>query len=210
MLFRSISENTRVEELRTRGGIIIKPFFDRNNNGKQDPGEENYWHPELITLDKQPLNPTRTNKLTDGVEIRAIPGSYRLDVNTTHLPPHWRSSISALRVNVALGTYTTVLVPLIPLYAIEGKVTDEKDRPISSIEVVATNISGAGERRTTISKADGSYELNDLALGTYEVSISGQSNPTIISIVSDSPIVQKLNLKLHYSLPASKLKLRSN
>jgi hypothetical protein len=203
----SKTENTRVEELRTRGGIIIQPFFDRNHNGKQDPSEENYWHPELITLDKQPLNPSRTNKLTDSVEIRAIPGSYRLDVNPTHLPPHWRSSISALRVNVALGTYTTISIPLIPMYAIEGKVTDEivgvkptvGNRPFSSIEVVATNISGTGSSRSTISKADGSYELNDLAPGTYEVSISGQSNPTIISIVSDSPIVQKLNLKLRQS-----------
>ncbi len=190
--------NTRVEELRTRGGIVIRPFFDRNHNGKQDPGEENYWHPELIALDKQPLNPSRTNKLTDSVEIRAIPGSYRLDVNLTHLPPHWRSSISALRVNVALGTYTTIPIPLMPIYAIDGKVTDELNRPRSSIEVVATNISGTGERRSTISKADGSYELNDLALGTYEVSIAGQSNPTIIAIVSDSSIVQKLNFKLSY------------
>lgn len=198
------TENTRVEELRTRGGIIVRPFFDRNNNGKQDSVEENYWHPELITLDKQPLNPSRTNKLTDSVEIRAIPGSYRMDINPTHLPPHWRSSISALRVNVALGTYTTISMPLIPMYAITGKVTDESNRPLSSIEVVATNISGTGERRlppvgftpTTISKADGSYELSDLAPGTYEVSIAGQSNSTTMSIVSDSPVVQTLNLKL--------------
>jgi Carboxypeptidase regulatory-like domain len=196
--------NTRVEDLRTRGGIILEPFFDRNGNGKQDPGEENYWHPELVTLDKQPLNPRRMTQLSDGVEVRALPGSYRLDLNPTHLPPHWRSSVTALRVNVALGTYTPIPLPLTPMYAIVGKVTDRFDRPVAGTEIVAIHISGAGERHVTTAKTDGSYELSDLKPGNYEVSmlqkrgysIESGVNPIAVAIVSDRPIVQTLNFKL--------------
>ena len=37
--------NTRVEDLRTSGGIALQPFFDRNGNGKLDPGEESLLAP---------------------------------------------------------------------------------------------------------------------------------------------------------------------
>jgi Carboxypeptidase regulatory-like domain len=186
--------NTRVEDLRTRGGIEIQPFFDRNGNGKQDPGEESYWHPELVLLDKQPLNPSRTNKLSDRMEVKADPGSYRLDLNLAHLPAHWRSSIDSLRVNVALGSYTKVPIPLTPIYAVTGIVSNAAGQPIPNTPVIATQISGTAAQRTVTTKADGSYAIEDLAPGSYQISLLGQVNPAIIAIVSSSPVVQQLNL----------------
>jgi hypothetical protein len=195
--------NTRVEELRTLGGIAIQPFFDRNRNGKQDLGEESYWHPELITLDKKTLNPSQINKLADRVEVRTAPGSYRVDLNPGHIPAHWRSSmmsavgkpIDSLRVNVALGSYTTIPIPLIPIYTVAGTVTDSAGNSLPHTEVTAIDLAGTGVRQSTISKADGSYEFTDLALGAYQISILGQLQPITIAIVSSSPVLQKVDLK---------------
>jgi hypothetical protein len=196
--------NTRVEDLRTRGGITIKPFFDRNGNGKQDPGEAKYWHPELITLDNKPLNLTQTTQLADSVEVKATPGSYRLDLNPAHLPAYWRSSLSSatgtplesLRVNVALGSYTTIPIPLIPIYTVTGIVSDSLGKPLPHVEVVAIDLYGTGVRRSTSTKSDGSYEFSDLALGAYEISTPGQLYPATISILSNSPVLQQLNLRI--------------
>jgi Carboxypeptidase regulatory-like domain len=188
--------NTRVEDLRTRGGIVIQPFFDRNGNGKQDPGEESYWHPELLTLDKQPLNPSRTNQLADRVEVKAEPGSYRLDLNPTHLPAHWRSAVDSLRVNVALGSYTNIPVPLVPIYTVTGIVSTAAGKPIPNAQVIATHVAGTVPPRMVTTKADGSYAIEDLALGSYQISVPGQINSPIIAIVSTSPVLQQLNLTL--------------
>ncbi len=203
--------NTKVEDLRTIGGIAIQPFFDRNGNGKQDPGEEKYWHPDLITLNNKALNPIQIVQLADKVEIKAAPGSYRLDLNPTHLPAHWRSSITdaagkpldSLRVNVALGSYTTISIPLMPIYTVTGIVSDPVGKTLPKIEVVAINISGTGDqittakptRRSTRTKSDGSYEFTDLALGAYKISIPGQLRPQTIAIVASSPVLQQLNLQ---------------
>jgi hypothetical protein len=195
---------TRVEELRTRGGIVIQPFLDRNGNGRQDVGEESYWHPELITLDKKALNPSQTNKLADRVEVSTAPGSYRIDLNRAHIPPHWRNSIvsaagkplDSLRVNVALGGYTTVSIPLTPIYTVTGMVSDSAGKPLPAVEITAILIDHPGTRQTTIAKADGSYEFVDLALGAYQISISGQLQPQTIAIVSSSPVLQKVDLQL--------------
>jgi Carboxypeptidase regulatory-like domain len=193
---------TRVEDLRTRGGIVIRPFFDRNGNGKQDPGEDSYWHSELVTLDNKALNLSQTTQLPDRVEIRSLPGSYRLDLHPARFPSGWRNAmtdplgkpIESLRVNVALGSYTTIPIPLMPIYKVTGIVADATGKPRQNAEVTAVHISGTSVRRTT-SQADGSYEFTDLALGNYEISTPGQLQPTKIAIVSSSPVLQRFDLR---------------
>jgi Carboxypeptidase regulatory-like domain len=195
--------NTRIEDLRTRGGIAIQPFFDRNGNGKQDPGEESYWHPELITLDKKALNLSQTAQLANRVEVKVVPGSYRIDLNPARLPAHWRSAITdvagkpldSVRVNVALGSYTIISIPLVPIYTVTGIVSDPRGKPLPNTQVTAIHLSGTGIRRSIITKPDGSYEFTDLPLGAYEISIPGQLYPATISIVSSSPVLQQLNLQ---------------
>jgi hypothetical protein len=195
--------STKVEELRTRGGIAIQPFFDRNGNGKQDAGEESYWHPQLITLDKKALSVGQTNQLANRVEVRAAPGSYRIDLHAAHLPVRWRSalvdatgqSIDSLRVNVALGSYTTISIPLMPIYAVQGIALDATGKPLAKILVTAMQIGGKIDRQETLTRADGSYEFTDLALGAYEISIPGQSTPTTIAIASTSPVLQQVTLQ---------------
>ncbi len=211
--------NARVEDLRTRGGIVIQPFFDRNGNGKQDLGEESYWHPELIAMDQQTLTSSQVNKIANGVEVRTIPGSYRIDLNPAHLPAHWRSSLTdqagkqlnSLRVNVALGSYTTIPIPLTPIYTVAGIASDASGKPLPNIQVTAIQLSGSNSdwptsagsnHRSMITKSDGSYELTDLPLGAYEISIAGQSQPKTISIISSSPVLQRIDLQ-QANLPQS-------
>jgi hypothetical protein len=197
------AETTRVEDLRTRGGIAIQTFFDRNGNGIQDAGEESYWHPELVMLDKKPLNPSQTNKLANRVEVVSPPGSYRIDLNPAHIPPHWRSTmmgaggkpLDSLRVNVALGSYTTIAIPLKPIYTVAGIVSDAAGKPLPSVEVTAVGLTTTGVRKTTIAKADGSYEFADLALGAYQISTVGQLQPKTVVIISSSPVLQKVDLQ---------------
>jgi hypothetical protein len=190
----SLVANTRVEDLRTSGGITLQPFFDRNGNGKLDPGEESYWQSELVTLDNKALDPTQTNKLADRVEVRMAPGSYRLDLHRDRLPTNWRIAKDSLRVNVALGSYTNIPIPLTPIYTVKGIVTDAGGKPLPNIETIATNLADPSIKRSTITKADGSYQFDDLALGAYQVSVSGRSQSAIIAIVSNSPVIQQLNL----------------
>ncbi len=190
----SLVANTRVEDLRTSGGITLQPFFDRNGNGKLDPGEESYWHPELITLDKKALDPLQTTKLVDRVEVRTAPGSYRLDLHTARLPANWRSATDSLRVNVALGSYTNIPIPLTPIYTVKGFVADTRGKPVPNTEVIAIHLANPGIKRSTKTTADGSYQLDDLAIGAYQVSVSGRSRSVIIAIVSNSPVIQQLNL----------------
>lgn len=195
---------TRVEDLRTRGGIAIQAFFDRNNNGIQNPGEESYWHPELVLLDQKPLNPSQTNKLADRVEVISPPGSYRIDLNSAQVPAHWRSAmmgaggkpVDSLRVNVALGSYTTIAIPLTPVYTVAGVVSDAAGKPLPSVEVTAVGLNNSVNiRKSTIAKADGSYELADLPLGAYQISTSGQLQPKTVVIISSSPVLQKVDLQ---------------
>ncbi|PSB56320.1 carboxypeptidase-like regulatory domain-containing protein [Chamaesiphon polymorphus] len=195
--------NTQVEDLRTRGGIAIQPFFDRNLNGQQDTGEESFWHPTLITLDKKPLDPSRTTQAANRVEIRTAPGSYRLDLDPARLPAYWRSSLAdtagkpldSVRVNVALGSYTTISIPLTPMYTVKGIVLDAAGKPLANTQIVAIHVTRREDRRETMTKSDGSYEFTDLALGAYEISAAGQSQPSTIAIAVSSPVLQQLNLQ---------------
>ena len=187
--------NAKVEDLRNRGGIVIEAFFDRNNNGKKDPGEDSYWQPELVTLDRKSLNLAQTTQFPNRVEITAAPGSYRLDVNLAHLPAHWRSTVNSLRVNVALGTYTSIPIPLTPIYTIAGVVTDALGRRLANTQVIATSISDNIDRKLIVTtQSDGSYSIADLAPGNYQISISGQSNLAAVTIYSGSLVVQKVDL----------------
>ncbi len=195
--------NAKVEDLRNRGGIVIEAFFDRNNNGKKDPGEDSYWQPELVTLDLKSLNSAQTTQFPNRVEIKAAPGSYRLDVNLAHLPAHWRSTVDSLRVNVALGTYTSIPIPLTPIYTVTGVVTNALGRRLANTQVIATSISDNIDLQlVTTTQSDGRYSIADLAPGTYQISIPGQPNLATIAIYPGSLVVQKIDL---ISLPPTDL-----
>ena len=184
---------TRVEDLRTQGGITIQPFLDRNLNGKLDGGEDTYWHPSLVTLDNKPLDVSRTKWFGDRAEVRTLPGSYRVDFNPAHFPPQWRTSLQALRVNVAPGSFTTIPLPLIPYYNVKGIVSDRRGKPLVNTEIIATPIAGLGNAIATNTDANGKYEFKALDPGIYRIKISGKYHPLLIPIDANSPTTQEVN-----------------
>jgi hypothetical protein len=188
--------NTGVEDLRTKGGIALQPFLDRNLNGRRDSNEEAYWHADLFTLNNQPLNSSQTTWFGDRAEVRSIPGSYRLDLNPTHFPKGWWTSIKALRINVASGSFTNISIPLIPNYSVTGIITDRAGKPLAEKEIVLTPIAGLGERISTTTDRVGHYEFKNLDPGIYRTKIDDTEHPVLITINPNSALNQKIDLKL--------------
>lgn len=109
---------------RTEGGLLIQPFFDRNNNGKQERGEEVYTeNPELLlTLNNEPIKSLNLNVQADRILLRLPPGIYRLDLNPSGFPIGWQAPVNAYAVEVVAGSYTPVMVPLVLSYPLSGEV----------------------------------------------------------------------------------------
>lgn len=103
------------KRLREQGSIWIQPFFDKNNNGRQDLGEKLYTEkPNVLLLDDKPLKNYEAEIRDQGIFVELFPAIYRLKIDPAHLPPDWTSAVPVYEVEVAAGSYTTVLVPLTP------------------------------------------------------------------------------------------------
>ncbi|MEW6493911.1 MAG: hypothetical protein AB1589_15580 [Cyanobacteriota bacterium] len=104
----------QIERFRTEGGVIIQPFFDRNNNGKRDRGEEVYTEnlESLLTLNHKPIQSFNPKVLSDSILLRLPPGTYRLALDPSGFPDGWQAPIDAYAVEVVAGNYTSVRIPL--------------------------------------------------------------------------------------------------
>ena len=90
----------RIEDLRTLGKVVFQPFLDKNQNGRQDPGEESYWDPLLIRVNERPLTQYRPQVIDNRGDLNLPSGSYRLDLDPAGYPINYRSRTDALRVEV--------------------------------------------------------------------------------------------------------------
>lgn len=161
-----------IEDLATLGQINIVPFFDRNGNGRQDPGEEGYFDPLLIEINRKSLRnfQAQTNGLISTLQL--APGSYRLDLNPAGYPISYRSKSSALQIDVVAGTSAEIPVPLIPAYAMTGAVKNSAGEPIIGGRVEAISLIN-GEKYTSVTNDGGIYYLEGLEQGEYRISVSG-------------------------------------
>jgi hypothetical protein len=184
----------QLETLRTQGGIEIIPFFDRNGNGKQDPGEKSHLDLELINLNHRPLKPYRPIIKDNRISLRVAPGKYLLDFDPAGLPINWRTQATGYGVDVAAGGYTQVFVPLVPAYTIEGVVTDRSSKPIAGAKVELIPAAG-GESIFSITSRDGQFYLESLSQGSYQVQINGKVSGSIVNLTRSSEPAQVLNLK---------------
>ena len=107
----SAVDDSSFERLRQQGSLWIQPFFDKNNNGRQDFGEKLYTQPNLLLLNDQPLQDYKPEILDSGVFVKLFPATYSLSIDPAQLPPNWTTT-SAYEVEVVAGSYTTVLIPL--------------------------------------------------------------------------------------------------
>ncbi len=186
----------QLEKLRTHGGIEIIPFFDRNGNGEQDGGEKSYIDLELINLNNRPLKPYRPTVTEDRISLQLAPGKYRLDFDPSGFPADWRTKYTGYAVEVVPGSYTRVLVPLMPSYTIDGVASDRQGKPLggAKVELIPTT---PGEPIFSITNAEGQFYLESLSQGSYQIQVNGKSiAPGTVTLNSSSQPSQTLNLNL--------------
>jgi hypothetical protein len=185
----------RANYLRTQGGLLIKSFMDRNNNGKHDQGEEFYTDKEgaMLIVNNKPIKSLRPETESDRTKIRLAPGTYRLDIDPAGFPPDWQAETDALAVDVVAGSYTTVMIPLTQAYSFSGVVTDPQGNALAGVRVEAMQ-SGTSKRRFSVTNTAGVYYLEGLQQGEYTLLVNGKSTQNI-KLDTSSEAYQELHLK---------------
>ena len=198
---REISSNEqRIQKLRAQGGIFINPFLDKNNNGKQDKGEDSYTDDlELLFLvNNQPINRlgSKLDVMDNGAIFELPPDNYRLDLDSAGFPIGWKTENLAYAVKVAAGSYTKVPVPLIPSYVLAGQVTNGEGKPLGGLKVEAVSVDNPEKRFLSITNHGGIYYLEGLERTKYNLFIDGKPAQTnTFEINDDSDTFLELNLQ---------------
>jgi len=185
------------DRFRDRGGILIQPFFDRNNNGKLDSGEEIYTeNPELLLiLNNQPIQSFRPQVQADRIGLRLPPGTYRLDFDPSGFPLDWQTVNDAYAVEVVAGSNTLIQVPLVLSYTLSGVVTDAQGNVVAGARVEAISADGE-QRRFSVTNGAGVYYLEQLPQGTFTLFINQEpAQPGTITLDEDAEPFQELNLR---------------
>ena len=186
----------RTDYFRTQGGLLLQPFFDRNNNGKHDSGEEYYTESAnlLFILNNQPLRSSRPDVQSDRILLRLPPGMYRLDLDPAGFPLDWQPSIDAMAVEVVAGSYTPTLVPFIPSFTLSGVVTNSSGNAIAGARVEAVGSKGT-LRRFSVTNGAGVYYMERLQPDTYTLLVNGEpAQPSTITANESSEPFLELNL----------------
>lgn len=183
--------------LRTEGGILLKAFFDQNQNGRRDRGEKWYVDPNLILINNQTLALLHPNQNPDSFTLRLPPGIYRIDIDPSGFPPDWQSKEDAYAVSVAPGSYTPVILSLLPSYTVSGVVTDASGTPINGASVEAIPQNSQEKHILSITNGAGVYYLERLQQGTYTLKVNDQIvQPSSITLEPSSEHYLERNLKL--------------
>ncbi len=189
------TSDRRLDYLRTQGGLLVQPFFDKNNNGKPDANEEFYTEPNLLLINNKPINNLRPEVRKDRILIFLPPDTYRLELDPAGYPIDAQPLVDAYAVQVIAGSYTPILVPLVVSFVRSGIVTDTQGKPINGAKVEAVSATSK-QKVFSITNAAGVFYLERLQVGTYNLLINGKlAQPNTITLDRDSPSTQELNLK---------------
>jgi outer membrane usher protein FimD/PapC len=130
-----------------------------------------------------------------GVLFKVPPGIYRLDLDPAGYPLDWKPVQNAYAVEIVAGSYTTISVPFVASYTLAGTVKDAEGKPIVGARVEA--IDNTKSSFASITNSSGVFYLEQLRQGTYELKVNNKSvEPNMMTINSDSPTLQELNLTL--------------
>jgi Carboxypeptidase regulatory-like domain len=183
----------RADYFRTQGGLLIQPFFDKNNNGKRDSTEEAYTDSELFTINNRRIKSFQPYLSSDRIMVRLSPDTYRLQLDPAGFPPDWQVTLDALAVKVVAGSYTTVSIPLTRSYTRSGVITDSQGNAVAGARVEAIQANST-KNRFSVTNGAGVYYLEGLQQGEYKLQINGKSISNL-KLEGDSQPFQELNLK---------------
>lgn len=196
------SNDTKIEKLRTQGGILLQPFLDKNSNGVRDDGEDFYTKDieALFLINNQPLNQLGVSQAAvvgDGALFELPPNDYRLDTDPAGFPIGWKAVESAYAISVTPGGYTPVLIPLIPSYVVTGVVLDKEGKAAIGVSVQFISRSNPQQEIKSVTNSVGIYYLEDLKTDVYDLLINGQPvKPKILEINATTETFLELNLQL--------------
>jgi hypothetical protein len=188
--------DSRIDELRNQGRVEITAFYDTNQNGIQDAGEQTYWDPLLVKINQSDLTYYR-NKLEDNTSTLSLaPGSYRIDIDPAGYPPNYRSAMQPLRIEVVASGLVRVAIPLTPSYVVTGVLTDQKGQPIadSRIEIISTDNKF---KTDSITNNSGLFYLEGLGSGSYTFKVGSYPvSPANLKISPTTKPLQEINLSI--------------
>jgi len=149
----------------------------------------------LLILNNRKFNPSLATITKQGVLFKVPLGIYRLDLDPAGYPLDWKPVQNAYAVEIVAGSYTTILVPFVASYTLAGTLKDAEGKPIVGARVEA--IDNTKSSFASITNSSGVFYLEQLRQGTYELRVNNKSvEPNRMTINSDSPTLQELNLKL--------------
>lgn len=195
---RMIASERDFDNLRSQGGLWIKPFYDQNGNGIFDGDDEIFTDNAnlLLVLNNRSIRSSLPEIQRDGVFLVVPPDTYRLDLDEAGYPFDWSPTVTSLAVKVAPGAYTEVSIPFVLSYTFAGVLTDEENKPIRGAKVEAIPEQG-GETVSSITNNAGVFFLENLKRGIYQLKVNDLiPQPSTITIDSSSEAFQELNLQL--------------
>ncbi|WOD39828.1 carboxypeptidase regulatory-like domain-containing protein [Nodosilinea sp. E11] len=194
----TLSDNSRFDHLRRRGGLWFQPFLDLNGNNQLDSNEEILTEDVelLVQINNQNLSRYRPEVQNAGVLAEVFPGVYRVDLNPAGFPLDWRPAQTSYAVEVIQGQYTPVLIPFVQSYTVAGRVLTAEGNGVGGAIVEAISAQ-TGLAITSVTNSAGVYYLENLTQGSYELRVNGLSvrtNPLVIN--QDTEVFQEINLQV--------------
>jgi Carboxypeptidase regulatory-like domain len=188
--------DTRLEDLRRFGRIQVSAFFDNNQNGVRDPGEQEYWDPLLIKINQSSANLFQTKTEGNVGTISLPPASYRVEVDPAGYPPNFKSDFQPLRVDVVASDTTRISIPLTPSYVVSGILKDQNGNPVADtrVEIISADNKVVAD---SVTNNAGLFYLEGLSQGTYQIKTGAfPVSPTSIKINADTKPLQEVNLTI--------------
>lgn len=187
-----------MDKLRTKGGILVRPFVDLNTNGKLDRGERIQTEDAglLLTVNHEPLETAGKDVTKQGVYIPVVPGEYRLDLDPAGYPLNSQPIESSYGIEVTAGSYTKLDIPFTPSYTVIGVVTDSQNNPVAGARVQAIP-SKSSRPILSVTNSAGVYFLEGLSQDTYDLTVNDRPiDLEPLTITPNSEPLQEININM--------------
>lgn len=194
---RTIASERDFDNLRSQGGLWIKPFYDKNGNGVFDGDDDIFTEDAnlLLVLNNRPIRSSLPEIQPDGVFVVVPPDTYRLDLDEAGYPFDWTPTVTSFAVKVVAGSYTEVYIPFVLSYTFAGTLTDTDNQPIGGAKVEAIP-QNEGKTVSSLTNGAGVFFLENLKQGRYNLRVNGEiPEPSEIIIDDQSEPFQELNLR---------------